>query len=138
MSGTLQMDLVSPAKLLLSEAVSMVVVPGKEGYFGVLPGHMPLLSSLRAGVVSVHESVTAPAAKQFFVSGGFAEVNPEACTLLVDEAIPIEDLTSEVIEERRSAAEQQLEAASTDEDRTSGELALAAVYAMEDALSEAV
>ena len=137
MSGTLRVDLVSPTKLLLSETVSMVVVPGTEGFFGVLADHMSFVSSLRPGVVSVHESVTAPPVKRFFVSGGFAEVNQQACTLLVDEAIPLEELASQVIEERRLAAEQKLEAASTDDDRASAEVALATVSAMEDALSGA-
>lgn len=63
MADTLQLDLVSPAKLLMSESVGMVVVPGIEGYFGVLPDHMPLLSMLRPGVVSVHAGVSDAPAK---------------------------------------------------------------------------
>ncbi len=137
MANTLQVDLVSPAKLLLSEAAGMVVVPGTEGYFGVLPDHMPLVSSLRPGVVTVHENVTAPPAKRYFVNGGFAEVNPESYTLLVEEAIPVEDLTQDIVSERRSQAEERLESASTDEDRLAAEAALAAAAAMADALSDA-
>lgn len=135
MADTLQLELVSPAKLLMSEAVGMVVVPGVEGYFGVLPEHMPLLSTLRPGVVSVHDGVTAPASKRFFVGGGFAEVNPEGCTLLVDDAIPVEDLTAEVIAERRATAEQNLQNAQTDEERAAAEQALEVVAEMAAAAS---
>ncbi len=137
MADTLQIDLVSPAKLLLSEATGMVVVPGVEGYFGVLPNHMPLVSSLRPGVVSVHEDVNAPAAKKFFVDGGFAEVNPESCTLLVENALPLEDIDDSLISERRTAAEEQLEKAMSDEDRAAAERALTVVEEMARAARDA-
>ena len=137
MADTLQLDLVSPAKLLMSEAVGMVVVPGVEGYFGVLPNHMPLLSTLRPGVVSVHEGVTGAPSKQFFVDCGFAEVNPQGCTLLVDEAIPVEDLTAEDIAARRLAAEAKVQAASSNVERGAAEHALAVVEEMTRAMAEA-
>ena len=137
MADTLQVDLVSPAKLLLSDAVGMVVVPGTEGYFGVLPDHMPLVSSLRPGVVSVHDDVTAPAAKRFFVEGGFAEVNPESCTLLVEDALPLEDIDDTLISERRSAAKEQLEKAVSDGDRVAAETALAVAEEMARAKADA-
>ncbi len=136
MADTLQLDLVSPAKLLLSEAVGMVVVPGVEGYFGVLPEHMPVLSTLRPGVVSVHENVTAPASQRFFVDGGFAEVNPQGCTLLVDEAVPVGELSADDIAARRSAAEEALQNAKTDEDRTAAEKAMDVVDEMARAVAE--
>jgi len=137
MADTLQLDLVSPAKLLMSEAVGMVVVPGIEGYFGVLPDHMPLLSTLRPGVVTVHESVTAPASKAFFVDGGFAEVNPAGCTLLVDEAINVSELSSEAIAERRVLAEQMMQSAANDQERVAAEKAMFVADEMARALSEA-
>jgi F-type H+-transporting ATPase subunit epsilon len=137
MADTIQLELVSPAMLLLSEAVGMVVVPGVEGYFGVLPNHMLLLSTLRPGVVSVHDGVTEQAAERFFVDGGFAEVNPEGCTLLVDEAIPVEDITAEIIAERRSTAEEQLENATSDDDRAGAQAALALVDEMVRAVAAA-
>lgn len=115
----------------------MVVVPGIEGYFGVLPSHMPLLSTLRPGVVSVHDGVNDAPAKKFFVNGGFAEVNPEGCTLLVDEAISVDELTSDDIAERRTVAEEQVQSAATDEDRTAANKALFIVDEMARAMSEA-
>ncbi|MBT5242324.1 MAG: F0F1 ATP synthase subunit epsilon [Rhodospirillaceae bacterium] len=137
MADTLQLELVSPAKLLMSESVGMVVVPGIEGYFGVLPDHMPLLSTLRPGVVSVHDGVTDAPAKQFFVDGGFAEVNPEGCTLLVDEAIAIDEITADNIAERRSAAEELIQSADTDGDRAAAEKKLFIVEEMARAMAEA-
>ena len=137
MADMLQLDLVSPARLLLSESVGMVVVPGVEGYFGVLSNHMPLLSTLRPGVVSVHDSVEAAPSRSFFVEGGFAEVNPNGCTLLVDDAIPMAELNRDSINERRSAAEEKLQNASTQEDRLAAESALVVVAAMADALDKA-
>ena len=65
-------DLVSPEKLLLSEDVEMVVVPGAEGDFGVLIGHAPLISSLRPGVINTYTGKKVE--KRIFVAGGFAEV----------------------------------------------------------------
>lgn len=137
MAETIQLDLVSPAKRLMSGSVGMVVVPGIEGYFGVLPSHMPLLSTLRPGVVSVHDGVNDAPAKQFFVDGGFAEVNPEGCTLLVDEAIAVDELTADDIAKRRTAAEERAQSAATDEDRAAAEKALVIVDEMARAMSEA-
>lgn len=90
MADKLQFELVSPEKLLLSEAVAMVIVPGAEGNFGVLPGHALLISTVRPGVIDVYEDKTV--SERIFVSGGFAEVTPERCTVLADEALPMSSL----------------------------------------------
>ena len=78
-------DLVSPEKLLLSEYVEMVVVPGAEGDFGVLIGHAPLISALRPGVIDTYAGTKVE--KRIFVAGGFAEVIGERCTVLAEEAV---------------------------------------------------
>lgn len=90
MAGKVQFELVSPEKLLLSEPVDMVVVPGGEGNFGVLIGHAPLISTVRPGVIDVYEGTKV--SERIFVAGGFAEVTPERCTVLADEAMPLSDL----------------------------------------------
>jgi len=92
MADKLQFELVSPDKLLLSEAVAMVVVPGGEGNFGVLPGHALLISTVRPGVIDVYADEQTKITERIFVSGGFAEVTPERCTVLADEALPISSL----------------------------------------------
>ena len=91
MAETLQFELVSPEKLLLSEPVGMVVVPGSEGNFGVLPGHALFISTVRPGVIDVYDDGKT-VNERIFVSGGFAEVTPERCTVLADEAVPISSL----------------------------------------------
>ena len=100
MADKVQFELVSPEKLLLSEAVAMVVVPGGEGNFGVLPGHSLLISTVRPGVIDVYSDEPTQISERIFVSGGFAEVTPERCTVLADEALPLSALD-------RAAAEQE-------------------------------
>jgi len=98
MADKLQFELVSPERLLLSEPVGMVVVPGTEGNFGVLPGHALFISAVRPGVVNVYENGLPIVTGRIFVSGGFAEVTPERCIVLVDEALPISSLDRVAIE----------------------------------------
>jgi F-type H+-transporting ATPase subunit epsilon len=90
MADRVQFELVTPERLLLSEMVEMVVVPGTEGNFGVLPGHAPLISSIRPGTIDVYEGQTI--SRRIFVVSGIAEVTPERCTVLADEALPPEEL----------------------------------------------
>ncbi|MEE9480201.1 MAG: F0F1 ATP synthase subunit epsilon [Kiloniellales bacterium] len=103
--GKVEFELVSPEKLLLSERVDMVVVPGEEGNFGVLAQHAPLISAVRPGVIDVHNG--GKVTEQIFVAGGFAEVTPARCTVLAEQAVPIAEID-------RSAAEQQLKDAQED------------------------
>ena len=103
--GKVQFELVSPEKLLLSEPVEMVVVPGEEGDFGVLHQHAPFISAVRPGVIKVHNG--GKITEQIFVSGGFAEVTPARCTVLAEQAVAVADID-------RGAAEQQLRDARED------------------------
>ena len=96
MADRVQFELVTPERLLLSEMVEMVVVPGTEGNFGVLPGHAPLISSIRPGMIDVYEGQTIT--RRIFVVSGIAEVTPERCTVLADEALPPEELDRAGIE----------------------------------------
>jgi len=92
--ATFQFDLVSPEKLLFSEAVDQVDVPGSEGDFGVLAGHAPLVSTLRPGILTVYRG---GGALRVVVNGGFAEVNPEGLTVLADMAVPLEEFDRDVL-----------------------------------------
>jgi len=98
MADTLKLELVSPESLLLSEQVEMVLVPGSEGEFGVLPLHAPTLSTLKPGFVDVYKA--GAVVQRFFVSGGFVEVTPSTCTVLVDAATP-ESVLSQAYYNRR-------------------------------------
>ncbi|WP_455374050.1 F0F1 ATP synthase subunit epsilon [Limibacillus halophilus] len=90
MAEQVEFELVSPEKLLLSEPVDMVVVPGGDGNFGVLPRHSPLISTVRPGVIDVYNKGAVE--KRIFVAGGFAEVTGERCTVLAEEAVPVEEI----------------------------------------------
>lgn len=96
MSEKIEFELVSPERLLVSESVEMVVVPGAEGDFGVLVGHAATVSAIRPGVLAVFENGNV--ASRVFVAGGFAEITPERCTVLADEAAALEDLDRAEIE----------------------------------------
>lgn len=112
MSDTVLFELVSPAKLLLSEEVEMVVVPGGEGDFGVLPGHTPMLTTVRPGVIDIYENDKV--AKSIFVVGGFAEVSEERCAVLAEEAIAVDELDRDNAEARLQKATDALNAAESD------------------------
>ncbi|HZB93050.1 MAG TPA: ATP synthase F1 subunit epsilon [Stellaceae bacterium] len=105
MAEKLQFELVSPEKLLLSEAVAMVVVPGSEGNFGVLPGHALLISTVRPGVIDVYADEPNAVSERIFVSGGFAEVTPVRCTVLADEAVPMASLDRGDLEQQQKSLE---------------------------------
>ena len=121
-------DLVSPEKLLLSEEVEMVVVPGAEGDFGVLIGHAPLISALRPGVIDTYTGTKVK--KRIFVAGGFAEVTGERCTVLAEEAMPVEDLDPSEAETRIASAHEALGDADNELARAQAEAALAVGEAM--------
>ena len=87
MADTVEFELVSPAKLLKSDPVEMVVVPGAEGDLGVLPGHSALIATVRPGVIDIHEGGSVK--ERIFVAGGFCEISPERCTVLAEEAIEV-------------------------------------------------
>ena len=101
-----QLEIVSPDKLLLSQPVDMAVIPAAEGEMGVLPGHSPMIVLLRGGTIVLHEG--GRPTSRLFVSGGFAEITPDRCTVLADEAIPVADVSRAAAEQRLAAARQAL------------------------------
>ena len=97
------LEIVSPEKLLLSRPVDMVVIPAYEGELGVLPGHSPMIVLLRGGTIRIYEGNQVTT--RLFVSGGFAEITPERCTVLADEAWPVAEVSRAEGERRLNAAE---------------------------------
>ena len=95
--ATISFDLVSPENLIFNDEVGMIIVPGKDGDFGVLPGHSKVMSSLRPGRVMVYGE-DKNLLKAFFVSGGFAEVNPEKRIVLAEIVDEIHSLEKSSIE----------------------------------------
>ena len=104
--ATISFDLVSPENLIFNDEVGMIIVPGKDGDFGVLPGHSKVMSSLRPGRVMVYGE-DKNLLKAFFVSGGFAEVNPEKCIVLAESVDEINELEKDTIEKELKELEGQ-------------------------------
>ncbi len=84
MADLLNFELVSPERLLSSAKVAMVVVPGSEGDFGVLPGHAPMMSTIRPGIIEVYATEGTTPSARYEIEGGFAEVTPEGLTILAE------------------------------------------------------
>ena len=101
-----QFELVTPEQLLVSRDADMVVVPGTEGNFGVLPGHSPLISTIRPGTVDLYQG--REITERIFVVGGIAEVTPERCTVLAEEAMAPDALDRSTIEAELQTAEGNL------------------------------
>ena len=114
MVAKISFDLVSPERRLLSTEADMVTVPGTEGYMGVMAGHSPLVSTLRAGMIDVNSGGKDD---RYFIRGGFAEVGPAKITVLAEEAIPMTELDLAVLDQRIKDAEEDEIAAKTDAER---------------------
>jgi F-type H+-transporting ATPase subunit epsilon len=111
MVAKIAFELVSPEKLLLSVQADMVTVPGTEGYMGVMAGHSPLVSTLRAGMIDVSADGRDD---RYFIRGGFAEINPAQITVLADEAVPMSELDLAVLDQRIKDAQEDEIAATSD------------------------
>ncbi|TAN19405.1 MAG: F0F1 ATP synthase subunit epsilon, partial [Rhizobiaceae bacterium] len=125
-------DLVSPERLLLSAEAEMVTLPGTEGYFGVLAGHAPVISTLKPGVIDVKGGPEG--GRRFFVSAGFAEVTAEKLTVLAEEAIPMESVDAAVLDRRIANAEEDILQAKTGEARAKAVIALDSLKQLRAAL----
>jgi F-type H+-transporting ATPase subunit epsilon len=98
-----ELEIVSPEKLLLSRPVDMVVIPASEGDMGVLEGHAPMIVMLRGGVIALYNGEQV--SDQMYVAGGFAEVTPERCTVLANEVVPAGEVSREEGARRLAEAE---------------------------------
>ena len=105
MSVPLRLEVITPYKQLLSEDVDYVSLPGFEGEFGVLPGHIPYVSALRVGVLSY---VKGAVRERVFISGGFAEVMDNRVTVLADSGECCADIDIARAECARERATQRL------------------------------
>lgn len=109
MADTFKFELVSPERLLVSQDVKSVRVPGDEGDYLVLPDHSPMMSTLRPGILVVESE---EGEKSYFVKGGFAETGPESLTILAELALTLDDMSAD------DKAAQIAEAKATVEDAT--------------------
>ena len=115
MADKLAFELVSPDRLLMAVEADSVAMPGMEGDFGVLPGHAPLMSALRAGVIQVEGGSEGP--DRIYIAGGFAEVAADRLTVLAEEAIVVDDMDRADLEQRVAEANDELSGAEEGEDR---------------------
>lgn len=116
MSNNIHFELVSPEKKLISQDVYSVQIPGDEGEFGVLANHSSLLASLKPGVVKLYETQDSKP-RTVFIAGGFADVSAKNCTVLAEEAIPVEDLNRESLEQHLKDLNEDLGMASETADK---------------------
>ena len=132
MAEAFQFELVSPERLLLSAEVEQVVVPGSEGYFTVLKGHAPFMSTLRPGVVDViNGSVT----ERIFVRGGFADVNAAGLTILAEQAIPLAEVDADMLAREVKNAEEDVADARDGATKDAAELRLHQLKEVQTALA---
>jgi F-type H+-transporting ATPase subunit epsilon len=125
-------ELVSPERLLVSESVESVVIPGSEGEMTVMANHAPVMTTVKPGVVSVR--TTAGQEDRYIVFGGFADILPDGCTLLAESAVHIRDVNKDDLGRRIQEAREDLADAKSDEDRTRAEEFLGQLSALHDAV----
>ena len=128
----LHFELVSPERLLFSGDVAEVDIPGTEGDMGILPGHAPVLSTLRPGVITVTKD--GGAKERIFVRGGFAEVNPQGLTVLAEVAVPVAELNSALLAQQVKDAQEDVTDAQDDEARRRAQESLDHLLALQSAL----
>jgi len=131
MADMLNFEMVSPERLLLSEEVTSVTVPGADGDFTVFAAHAPVLSTMRPGVVDVQK---ASGEERIFVRGGFAEVNPAGLIILAEEAIAMADLNKDVLAQQIQNAQEDVDDAGDDEKKRLAQEALDHLKQLETAL----
>lgn len=112
MADRLTLEIATPMRLVVTETVDEVVAPGSEGYFGVLPGHAPFLTTLGAGVVTYRNGREE---HQLAVVGGFAEVRNDKVIILADSAERPEEIDRARAERARERAERRLGGRSEEE-----------------------
>tara|TARA_R110002020_G_scaffold4015_7_gene17574 strand:- start:862 stop:1287 length:426 start_codon:yes stop_codon:yes gene_type:complete len=116
MAEGLKIEIVSPERLVLSEVVTSVTVPGSEGYFTVMEDHAPFMTTLRSGFITVNGLNGRD--EIFFVKGGFADVSTEGLTILAEQSAPFSEFDHADLAAQIKAAEAELASAATPEEQT--------------------
>jgi|TARA_B100002003_G_C13915151_1_gene445240 F-type H+-transporting ATPase subunit epsilon len=128
MADKVAFELVSPDRLLMSVEADAVAMPGMEGDFGVLAGHAPLISALRAGVIEVEGAADSP--DRIYIAGGFAEIAADRLVVLAEEAVVVADMDRSDLEQRVQEANEELTAAEEGEQRRLAEAKVAVLQEM--------
>ncbi len=132
MAEAYKFELVSPERLLVSELVESVVIPGTEGEMTVMANHAPVMATIKPGVVTV--KTVSGAEQRYVVFGGFADILPDVCTLLAESAVAVADINKTDLDRRIQDAKDDLADATNDEDRTKAEEFLNHLATLHDAV----
>jgi len=132
MAQAFKFELVSPERLLVSEDVESVVIPGAEGEMTVMAQHAPVMTTIKPGVVTVKP--VSGAEERYVVFGGFADIVPAGCTLLAESATPAKDIDRALLARRIEAARADLSEAKDDHSRTKAEEFLHQLTTLEGAI----
>ncbi|HEY1527702.1 MAG TPA: F0F1 ATP synthase subunit epsilon [Candidatus Angelobacter sp.] len=108
MAETIQLEIVTPERLVVNDTAEYIEIPGKTGYLGVLPGHAPLITELAVGAISYNN---AGKTKRLAVAWGFAEVLQNKVTILAETAEKAEDIDTARAEAAKKKAEAELQKA---------------------------
>lgn len=136
LATTFQFELVSPERKLVSAPAWQVTLPGDMGDLGVRAGHMALVVSMRAGVVTVEKTENGQA-ERIFVAGGFADISADHCTILAEQAVEVSKLNVESLELELKNLNDELSVASSDSERATISERQSLVNAMIDAVKAA-
>jgi F-type H+-transporting ATPase subunit epsilon len=115
MAEGLKLEIVSPERLLVSQTVQSVTIPGTEGYFTVMADHAPFMTTLRSGFITVSSEGKT---EVFFVRGGFVDVSPAGLTILAEESVPFSEFDHSDLQQQIKAAEEELARAETPDDKS--------------------
>ncbi|GAB5506798.1 MAG: F0F1 ATP synthase subunit epsilon [Rhizobiaceae bacterium] len=132
MADSFKFELVSPERLLISEEVEQVIIPGAEGEMTVMASHAPVMTTIKPGVVTVKPA--SGSEQRYVVFGGFADVVPQGCTLLAESAVPVGEFDRAELEKRIDAARRDAESTENDEARSRAELYLNQLTTLENAI----
>ncbi len=117
MTQKINFELVSPESKLMSTGVTMAVIPGSEGDFGVLSGHAPLVANVRTGVVEIYRENMNDVTDRIFIAGGVADVTGDQCTLLAEQAINVNDIDKADIDQQIKYIESDLSSITDEGDK---------------------
>ncbi|EIM73748.1 F0F1 ATP synthase subunit epsilon [Nitratireductor aquibiodomus RA22] len=131
MAQSFKFDLVSPERLLVSQDVESVVIPGTEGELTVMATHAPTMTSIKPGVVAVAADGKT---ERYVVFGGFADILPDSCTVLAESAVHVDDINREDLARRIQDAREDIEDAKDHETRLRAEEFLHQLTTLEGAI----
>ncbi|TNE61130.1 MAG: F0F1 ATP synthase subunit epsilon [Alphaproteobacteria bacterium] len=134
MTDTLHYEIVSPERLLKDAEAAMIVVPGADGDFAALPGHAPLMSTIRPGVVEIFEDEGAQPSR-LFVKGGLAQISPKGLTILAEETIDLSAVNTDELKQKITDTREDIEDAKDDIERAALEKELAWMVALAEVVA---